>query len=99
MTGQICRLQLLLVLAREVILGFESRETHDHILPPQIRDSPHPGGPGPRIYIPQKQGGPDIPQALCSLFVASYDSQGYGGSIRSRLHAGELTVALTDPPI
>jgi hypothetical protein len=26
-------------------------------------------------------------QALGSLFVASYDSQGYGGGIRTRLHA------------
>jgi hypothetical protein len=29
---------------------------------------------------------PVIPQALVSLFVASYDSQGYGGGIRTRLH-------------
>jgi hypothetical protein len=28
------------------------------------------------------------PQALGSLFVASYDSQGYGGGIRSRHHTG-----------
>jgi hypothetical protein len=28
------------------------------------------------------------PQALGSLFVASYDSQGYGGGIRTRLHTG-----------
>jgi hypothetical protein len=27
------------------------------------------------------------PQALGSLFVASYDSQGYDGGIRTRLHA------------
>jgi leucyl aminopeptidase (aminopeptidase T) len=27
-------------------------------------------------------------QALCSLFFASYDSQGYGGGIRPRLHTG-----------
>jgi hypothetical protein len=25
-----------------------------------------------------------------SIFVASYDSQGYGGGIRTRLHTGEL---------
>jgi hypothetical protein len=40
---------------------------------------PQPGGPGPCIYIPQ---------ALDSLFVASYDSLGYGGAIRTRLHTG-----------
>jgi hypothetical protein len=28
------------------------------------------------------------PQALGSLFVASYDTQGYGGGIRTRLHTG-----------
>jgi hypothetical protein len=56
-----------------------------------------PGGPGPRIYIPQKQGGPVTPQALGSLLVASYDSQGYGGGILTHLHIGhpvaELAVA------
>jgi hypothetical protein len=50
-----------------------------------------PRGPGPRIYIPQEQGGPDIPQALGSLFVASYDSQGYGGGMRPRLHTGVIS--------
>jgi hypothetical protein len=29
-------------------------------------------------------------QAPCSPFVASYDSQGYGGGIRTHLHAGVL---------
>jgi hypothetical protein len=28
------------------------------------------------------------PQAPGSLFVASYDSQGYGGGIRTRFHTG-----------
>jgi hypothetical protein len=46
------------------------------------------GGLGPRIYVVEEQGGPVIPLALGSLFVASYDSQGYGGGIRARLHAG-----------
>jgi hypothetical protein len=39
--GQVCRLQLLLVLASAVILGSQSRGTHDHILLSQIRDSPN----------------------------------------------------------
>jgi hypothetical protein len=34
--GRVCRLQLLLVLASEVILGSESRGTRDHILLSQI---------------------------------------------------------------
>jgi hypothetical protein len=46
-----------------------------------------PGGGGARSYIPQ---------ALGFFFVASYDSQGYGGGIRSRLHAGQW--ALTHCP-
>jgi hypothetical protein len=61
MRGRVCRLQLLLVLASAVILGSDSRGTHGHILLSQIRDSPQPGGPGPRIYIIQEQGGPVIP--------------------------------------
>jgi hypothetical protein len=36
--GRVCRLQLLLGFASAVILGSESRGTHDHILPSQIRD-------------------------------------------------------------
>jgi hypothetical protein len=42
----------------------------------------------PNLEGPQEQGGTVIytPLALGSLFVASYDSQGYGGGIRTRLH-------------
>jgi hypothetical protein len=40
------------------------------------------------IYIPQEQGGPVMPQAPGSIFVASYDSQGYSVGIRNRLHTG-----------
>jgi hypothetical protein len=78
------RLQLLLNLASAVVLGFESRGTHDHILLSQTGDSPQPGGPGPRIYIsqnPRNKVAQLYLQALGSLFVASYDSQGYSGGI------------------
>jgi hypothetical protein len=34
------------------------------------------------------------PRALSSLFVASYDSQGYGGGILSRLHTEMLLTQL-----
>jgi hypothetical protein len=47
---------------------------------------PHSWGPGPRIYTAKEQGGPVRPQALDSLFFASYDSQGYGGGIQPRLY-------------
>jgi hypothetical protein len=53
--GCVCRLQLLLVLARAVILGYFT-----------VSDSrlPQPGGPSPCIYIPQEQGGPVIPPGI-----------------------------------
>jgi hypothetical protein len=43
---------------------------------------PQPGGPGPPIYIPLEHVGTIIPPGTGFLFVASYDSQGYGGGIR-----------------
>jgi hypothetical protein len=46
--------QFLLGLARAVILGSKSPRTHGHILLSHL-GLPQPGGPGPRIYIPQKQ--------------------------------------------
>jgi hypothetical protein len=60
--GRVCSLlvQLLLGLARAVTLVSKSRRTHDHILLSHL-GFPQPGGPGPRIYIPQEQGGPVIP--------------------------------------
>jgi hypothetical protein len=60
-------IQLLLVLPSAIILGSESRRTHDHILPYlNISDLSglQPEGPGHRIYIPQEEGCPVILQAL-----------------------------------
>jgi hypothetical protein len=59
--GRVCSLMLLLVLASAVTFGSESRGTQDHILLNQFLRLHQPGGPGPRIYNPQEQGGPDIP--------------------------------------
>jgi hypothetical protein len=56
----VCRLQLLLVLASAVIFRSESRGTRDHILLVSNFRLPQPEGPGPRIYIPQEQGGPTV---------------------------------------
>jgi hypothetical protein len=64
--GRVCKLlvQLLLGLCRTVTLGSKSRRTHGHISLSHLK-LPQPGGPGPRIYIPQEQGGPVIyPRAL-----------------------------------
>jgi hypothetical protein len=55
--GWVCNLivQLLLGLARAVTLGSKSHRTQSHLRLPQ------PGGPVPRIYIPQEQSVPVIP--------------------------------------
>jgi hypothetical protein len=42
----------------------------------------------PYLYPPRNMVAQLHPQALSSLFVASYDSQGYGGVIRTHLHTG-----------
>jgi hypothetical protein len=42
------------------------------------------------VLVPQWQGGPVIPQAPGSRFVAFYDLQGYGGGILICLHTGKL---------
>jgi hypothetical protein len=91
MWGALCLLQLLLVLASAVILGFESCGTRDHILLSQIRDSPNLEGQVLVLISPRNRVAQLYPQALGSLFVAFYDLQGYGGGIRTRLHAGSLS--------
>jgi hypothetical protein len=85
MRGWVCRLQLQLALASAVILGSESRGTHEHILLYQIRDSSNLEGQVAVFISPRNRVSQLHPQALGSLFFASYDSQGYGGVIRTRL--------------
>jgi hypothetical protein len=72
---------------RAVILRSGSSGTH-HILLSQIRDSPNLEGEVPIFIAPRDRVARLYPQALGSLFVAPYDSQGYGGGIRQRLHEG-----------
>jgi hypothetical protein len=69
---------LLLGLASAVILESESSEVHDPVLLSQI----------PRTYTTENRADQLYPQALGYHFVASYDSQGYGGGILTRLHTG-----------
>jgi hypothetical protein len=76
--------------ASAVILGSESRWTHDIILLSQIRDSPNLEGQVPVFIYPRNRVVRLYPQVLGSLFFASYDSQGYGGGIRPCLHTGLL---------
>jgi hypothetical protein len=58
-----------------------------HILLSQILDSPNLVGQVPVFIFPSNRGAQLYPQARGSLFVAFYDSQGYGG-IRPSLHVG-----------
>jgi hypothetical protein len=85
--GWVCRLQLLLVLASAVILRSESCGTRAYFTVSDSRLS-QPGELGPHIYIPRSRVARLYLQALGSLFVTSYGSQGHGGGIRPRLHTG-----------
>jgi hypothetical protein len=69
------------------------RGLNEHILLSQIRDSPNLGGQVPVFISPRNRVSQLHPQVLGSLFVASYISQGYGGGIRSRLHAASVVLS------
>jgi hypothetical protein len=98
MRGWVSHLQLLLALASAVILRSESCGTHDHISLSQIRDFPNLEGQVPVFISPRNRVAQLYPQALGSLFVISYDSQGYGGGVRTGLHRGfTILVTLASP--
>jgi hypothetical protein len=88
MRGRVCRLQLMLILASAIILGSQSRGTHDHILLSQIRDSPNLEGQVLAFTFLRNKVAQLYPRPLRSLHVAYFDSHGYGGGIRTRLHTG-----------
>jgi hypothetical protein len=81
-------------LRHAVILRSKSPGTHDHILLSQIRDSPNLEGQATVFITPMNRVAQLYPQALGSLFIASYDSQGYGGGILPRLHTGSNSLPL-----
>jgi hypothetical protein len=89
--GRVCRLQMLLVLA-SAVRGSEFLGTHGLMLLSQIRDSPNLEGQAPLFISPRNRVAQLYPQALGSFFVTSYDSQSYGGGIRTRLHTGREVV-------
>jgi hypothetical protein len=95
----VCRLQFLLALPSAVILRSESRGTHDHILLSQIRVSSNLEGQVPVFISPRNRVARLYSQALGSFFVASYDSQGYGGGIRPRLHTASSLYSLGEDRI
>jgi hypothetical protein len=55
-----------------IILRAEFRGTHDHILLSQIRDSPQPKVPGPRIYIPRNRVARLYLKAQQRVYVLKY---------------------------
>jgi hypothetical protein len=73
------------------------RGSHDQILLSQIRDSPNLKRQVPIFITPKNRVAQLHPQALSSLFVVSYDSQGYGGGIRTRFHAVTFTQCVRVP--
>jgi hypothetical protein len=90
---------VLLALASAVILGSESRGTHDHILLSQIRDSPSLESQVPVFLSPRNRVPKLYLQALGSLLVVSYDSQSCGGDIRTRLDTGLCEVTFNFVPL
>jgi hypothetical protein len=86
--GRGCPLQLLMGLASAVILGSESRGTHDHSLLSQIRDFPNLEGQVPLIYIAQEQGGPIMTPGAGFPLRRLLRLAGLWWRYRSRLHAG-----------
>jgi hypothetical protein len=55
-------------------------------------DSPNLEGQVPVFISPRNRVAQLYPRALGSIFVASYDSQGYGGGILTRLHTGYVWI-------
>jgi hypothetical protein len=90
--GRVCRLRLLLALVSAVILGSQSRGTHDHILLSHIPDSPNLEGEVPYIYLP----GTGWPSYNPRNWVP-FSSQSYGVGIRTRLHTGYSQIHITHP--
>jgi hypothetical protein len=80
--------KLQLAFTGAVILDSESREAHDHILLSQIRDFPDLGDQILAFTSPNDRVAQLYSQALGSLFVTPYDSQGHGGDILTHLHTG-----------
>jgi hypothetical protein len=74
--------------ASAVILRSESLGTHNQLVCLRFETLPNLKCQVPIFISHTNRVAQLYPQALGSLFVASYDSQGYGGGIGTRLHAG-----------
>jgi hypothetical protein len=80
--GWVHRLRLLLVFASVVILGSGSCGTRDHIYCLRFETPPTWRARSPYLYPPGTGWLQLYPQALGSLFVTSYNSQGNGWSVQ-----------------
>jgi hypothetical protein len=83
-----CNLLLLLALASAVPSGLSPTLLKTILYFPNSWDSPILEGQVPVFISPRNRVAQIYPRALGSLSVASYDSQGCGGGILSRLHTG-----------
>jgi hypothetical protein len=88
--GKVWNLLLLLVLASAVRSGLSPEGLKAIFYCPNSWDSPNLKGQVPVFISPGNSVVQIYPRALGSLSVASYGSQGYGGSILSRLHTGSV---------
>jgi hypothetical protein len=88
---RVCLWQLLLVFASTLILRSDTRGTRGHILLSQIQDSSNLQGQVLVFKSPQGTGWPSYTHRhWVPFFVAFYNSQGYCGNIRPRLHTREF---------
>jgi hypothetical protein len=78
------------VICSAITHWLESRRTRNHTLLSHLR-LPQPEGQVP-IFISRNRVAQLYPRALGSLFVASYDSQGYGGGILTYHHTGTTQI-------
>jgi hypothetical protein len=86
--GLDCNLLLLLVLAAQSRSGLSPAGLKTIFYCPNFWDSPNLEGQVPVFISPRNKVAQIYPRALGSLSVASYDSQGCGGGILTRLHTG-----------
>jgi hypothetical protein len=87
--GRVCNLLLncFWALREQSLLGWSPAEL-TAIFYSFIWDSPNLEGKVSAFISPRNKVAQLYPRAVGSLFVASYDSQGYGGGILTRLHTG-----------
>jgi hypothetical protein len=89
-SGWVCNLlvQLLLGLARAVALGHKSCRTCYHILLSHLRPPPPNMEGQVPVFIPPLPRNRVAPLALGSLFIASYNLQGYSRDVLIHIHTG-----------